>query len=570
MSTTPGATDDKFSQQTKVPPQFDTHVTFTVYESLLIPIAVCIVIINIYVTSLFIRKRSLRKSSSLLLFSLTMADLFTGTVTVPLLIASTPLQKLNFEKFKIVFILGDVATVMSASLIIMSLCAVTADRYFRLCHPIKHMILTRRNRVLTLFCAIWSIAIIYSLIPFSWLYQVLKRNPSLGTYARVDELDTRYSIVGAAIFAVPVCGLTIAFARMFYAIHKLGCHEQRLSTDTSHEQRRQKRERKAIIVFSLMFVLFIICWAPWILLRPFAMNAAFNEIPVALLNALMLIRFLTAIFNPLLYTFHEHDFHRALITDKDAIVSRLMCNERRRRSASGATESFYKLTLLRSSRKGTFTSMQKSQENAEQATQLYVPSPIIVRNGRLHPATNNLNQASNPPLAQNCLDTSSEIQSLPVSAIPTRENLDVEKDTVPRIKVTFFENEMEESEGCTNKLSYRHKDFKSTYDNVDEGLNIEIKDTSIADRSSATKAVRFENGIDDMALEKGMAEVEFSEGCKDSTCQECEDKNYEQEISTSGFHDRDEEERMPGKKERTASLLKTSHIARLFQADDLL
>ena len=572
---------------------------FTVYEHILIVIAVCIIFINVYVTTLFVRKPMLRQTSSLLLFSLTMADLFTGIVTVPLIIASRPLRILGFEKFKIVFILGDAATVMSSSLIIMSLCAVTADRYVRLCYPIKHMVIVRRMRVVALFCFIWITALCYALIPLSWLHKILERNPSAETYTAVDIMDTRYAIASAALFAIPVIGMTLAFARMFYAIHKLGCHEQRLMTNNSQEQRRRKRERKAIIIFTLMFVLFMICWAPWILLRPFVSHEVFAKIPEGLLNTMMLIRFLTSIFNPLLYTLHEHDFHRALIADKDDFLSCILCGRNKRRSSSGTTESFFKLTLLRSSRRGTFNSAQKAQEDADKVTP-FVPSPILVRNGHLHPGhvgdqlyssfydspaelRNNFQPYSGPYESATVQHQSSEkgfkddephtpLLSLPVPPISQIGKGDTTISwEIPRAPT---EGEMEQTDDLVQRLSYRHKNFRSTYDNVDD-VNLGDGDSNRLGNwtgknkiGSIEKNSRTTHNQENIQGEPLQTLTQEGNGRK-AACADAEIGFYGEKQSESESNYGTNHSAKDGRKKQTKKLLQTSFIGRLFDAENL-
>ncbi|XP_065052634.1 5-hydroxytryptamine receptor 1D-like [Rhopilema esculentum] len=363
--------------------QRSTNVYYglNLYDYILIAIAVCIVIMNSYVVSVFLRKKNLRRNSSLLLLSLALADLFTGLVTVPLIIAGTVLRQIDFNRFIIVFLLGDVATVLSASLTILSLCAITMDRYARLCFPVRHFVLLQRQRVITVFCMIWVVAISYSLIPFAWLHMILQDNPSEETYEAVISHDTRYATAGAIIFIVPVLGLTAAFTHMFYAIQKLGSNERRRSIRQYEESLRRKRERKAVIIFVLMFAAFVICWAPWIILRPFS-DDVFSKIPVHFLNVAMLIRFLTSIFNPLMYTLQEAEFSRAFMLDKNILVAFFRCQSynSRRGTFSGETDSFYKRSFLKSSGKGS--SIQKDESHHEPANIVYSP---VVHNGHLHP-----------------------------------------------------------------------------------------------------------------------------------------------------------------------------------------
>eukprot|EP00112_Aurelia_sp_Birch-Aquarium-sp1_P001926 Seg1211.3 transcript_id=Seg1211.3/GoldUCD/mRNA.D3Y31 product="Rhodopsin GQ-coupled" protein_id=Seg1211.3/GoldUCD/D3Y31 len=358
---------------------------FTKSEYALIAIAVSIIILNTYVASLFARKRKLRRNSSLFLLSLTLADLFTGVITVPLLIASTPLQSLGFEETKLVYIFGDIMTVFSASLIILSLCAITADRYARLCHPIKHMTMIHRTRVITLFLVIWISALLYSMIPFAWLHNILMTKPRTSAYAMVDNHDLNYSVASAFIFAIPTIGLTIAFTSMFYAIHKLGQNERKRSLDSKQEYRYRKRERKAVIIFSLMFVVFLICWAPWIILRPIfdKFPAVYLSFPPIVPNILMLIRFLSSIVNPLLYTMHEYEFRRAFHDDRSRFLSFVKCNKYNPRhgSFSGATTSFpHRPSFLKSE----LSDSKRCRSNTGPITSDREPMKTH-QNGHLHP-----------------------------------------------------------------------------------------------------------------------------------------------------------------------------------------
>ena len=359
--------------------------TFTNSEYTLIVIAVFIIILNAYVVSLFARKRKLRRNSSLLLLSLTLADLFTGAITMPLLISSRPLRSLGFEEAKLVFIFGDLMTVLSASLIILSLCAITADRYVRLCHPIKHMTIIQRTQVITMFIVIWISAFLYSMIPFTWIHNILVKNSKTSAYEMADSHDVNYSITSAFIFVIPTIGLTIAFTRMFYAIHKLGQNERKRSLDSQQEYRYRKRERKAVIIFSSMFIVFLICWAPWIILRPIfdKFPKVYLSFPPSVPNILMLIRFLSSIVNPLLYTLHEYEFRRAFHDDRSRFISFIKCKKYnpRQSSFSGGTTSFpHRPSFLKSElsdgkRSRASTGPTSSDNN-----------PIIKhQNGHLHP-----------------------------------------------------------------------------------------------------------------------------------------------------------------------------------------
>eukprot|EP00794_Sanderia_malayensis_P003214 gene3214-3691_t len=293
------------------------NASITYIEVIMILTGLVIFLINLYVITLFIRKRCLCRNSNLLLLSLALSDMLTGIITVPLLVSSTPLRVISVERFKIVFMLADVVTVLSASLIILNLCAITFERYFRICYPMIHVIIVTDTRIIIVIIAIWIVAIAYSFMPFAWLYRMFDENLSKAAEDRVHHNDALYSIVGAFLFIIPVIALVAAFSRMFYAIYRLGEFEGRSATFTAKESARKKRENKAVFIFSLMFAVFLICWAPWIILRAIlsAYPKLFMRIPPVFLNVIMVTRFMSSIVNPILYTIHKHDFNRFFHSD---------------------------------------------------------------------------------------------------------------------------------------------------------------------------------------------------------------------------------------------------------------
>ena len=538
-----------------------------IYEKLLIAITVCILTINVYVASLFIRKPSLRQNSSLLLLSLTMADLFTGFVTVPLNIAVKPIKALGFQTAKFFFIFADIATVVSASLTILSLCAVTADRYARLCYPMKHLILVRRNRIVALFCFIWITAFGFAFIPLSWLYKVLQPNPSKETQEMVNNMDTKYSIAGAVLFAIPIIGLTIAFVRMFYAIRKLGSDEQRLSIERDQEERRRIRERKAIVLFGSMFILFAFCWVPWITLRPFVLTPAFDEIPKDLLNILVVIRFLTSVLNPVLYTLHEQNFYRALIADKDRIV--LCCKLGRQRQRSGSMDSTTKFALYRFNRRGTFTSTVKSQDDPDNITP-FTPSPMVTKNGLLHPGHADIPDHN----GSNESEFNTKQDDLPTLTLLVPSNGSLQKEKTGLITSdkpsTSAKSSAENVDGLKIEFNSARKNLNTCDEKDGSKQHKEVtlhgkRSGDLFGNTGGRKEI--ESGNDDVEL---INEENIEEPLLASKREEHEETVLKQSIYKQKENCGKSNHTMPfGIKTETRQLLKTSFIAKVFNADNI-
>ena len=287
-------------------------------NSLFLVISVFILIINLYAISLFIRNPVLRKKAKLFLLSLSIADLLLGIMALSFEIIRAEEREISY--FLYLFLIHQLPTVSGVSSIL-SICAITADRYLSICYPIRHRVLVRTRFIRMLLCATWIIAAAYTLIPLLWMYKIYQPPfPTLGA-ENISKYMDRYSIANAALFSIPVCGLSIAFVRMYYVIRNLRRNEQQYSTNVNQEERRHKRERKAIVIFSLMFAAYVLCWGPWTIIL--ADTDIHNQViqNQSLIEAITILRFVTAIINPLLYTFHEREFQRAVISDKNTILS---------------------------------------------------------------------------------------------------------------------------------------------------------------------------------------------------------------------------------------------------------
>lgn len=95
---------------------------------------------------------------------------------------------------------------------------------------------------------------------------------------------------------------------MFRVITK----RQRPSSVESNKLRKQKKnksDRKCIMVFAAMAIIFACCWFPYfIAMLLVAIGIDFYFV----LEAFIVIRYITSFANPLLYTFFKRDFWSAL------------------------------------------------------------------------------------------------------------------------------------------------------------------------------------------------------------------------------------------------------------------
>ena len=285
----------------------------------LLSIAAGIVIINSIVFYLYITKKSLRTTSNYPLFSLAACDFLCGFLIIPLFTINsfTPLVASLRNKFY----LGFLVTVLHNFIAIATvyhIVVVTAERYIAIKFPLKHRLL-HPKRMQKVLAIVWLCSLLVSSIPFSWINKVYP----------VFQPESLKFTLGFTIFCMvfalvlPYMFLIYAFVRMFKAINRSLPNFSRSSPNDYGQQnpvmaRRHRLlmkstgERKCLMLFVIMALVFLVCWLPWFvlfLLHQLPLDRSKLQVPS---QVALLVRYLTSVINPLLYTFLKRDFLRAL------------------------------------------------------------------------------------------------------------------------------------------------------------------------------------------------------------------------------------------------------------------
>ena len=277
---------------------------------LLLVIAALIVTVNVYVLSLFIRNRETRKNkSNILLICLAVADLISGSINAPLLVISEMAKSSKSPYSQEIHKVADFVTVGCSAVTMLSMCNIVGDRYLAICHNMTYSSMVSRRRIFILILFSWLIPLLFTLVRLLWWI-----SPSAMENAiKWDEL---YYIVGCCLYFIVIVLLLILFIRMYIAIQRLRKNEKRFVL-TNQTCVLPKREIKAIILFAVMYFAFLFCWTPVVVLRLIATKdiAIFNRIPHRVVQSIPVVRFLTSILNPLIYTIHKYDIYRAAAAD---------------------------------------------------------------------------------------------------------------------------------------------------------------------------------------------------------------------------------------------------------------
>lgn len=275
--------------------------------SQLLPIAIAIVLTNGLVLVMFYKRKNLRTTSNYLLLGLATCDFFTGGINIPYFITFSfqvipPTLSKNFGFW--MYILHTLMAVSAGYHILV----ITAEKYMAIMKPLRHYLISKKT-VLTILLGIWMISALIAVIPIFW-----------------EESNSRllWYIIHSAVclfivFFVPYAFIVYAFTAMFRVISKR--QRPRLQNDNTRLRLQVKRnnDRKCIVIFAIMATLFAFCWLPYftIMLIVYVKQYLSSDFPATILKTLKvfaIVRYMTSITNPLLYTFFKRDFWLALKT----------------------------------------------------------------------------------------------------------------------------------------------------------------------------------------------------------------------------------------------------------------
>ncbi|KAJ7328667.1 hypothetical protein OS493_023942 [Desmophyllum pertusum] len=279
----------------------------------LISIAAAIVIVNSLVFCLYLKKKTLRTSSNYPLFSLAVCDFFAGFAIIPLfaILSFTPLIQSQGTRFY----LGFLVTVLHnfvAFATVYHIVVLTGERYLAIKFPLKHRVLDQKS-VEVVLSVVWISSLLVSFVPFTWINQI---------YPVWQPVSLKFTL-GFAIFCLvfalvlPYIFLIYAFIDMFKGVYG-GTRSGRRQKSSGFLRRTQSTrrqfagERKCLAMFAIMASTFLICWLPWFvifLLHQLPYDQSKMKVPA---EVALLIRYMTSVVNPLLYTFLKRDFYQAL------------------------------------------------------------------------------------------------------------------------------------------------------------------------------------------------------------------------------------------------------------------
>jgi len=284
----------------------------------LLPIAVLIAFVNGIVFLLYAKDKRLRTPRNYLLFGLTVCDFMTGLINVPLTIivlmrVIAPPHDLIMGFFLVV--LHNLVVV----LVVYHIFAITAERYFSIVHPFRHRWRMTKKSSLSVVGVIWLTAVIITFLPVTWFRGFLN-SPDSGISTVTRQIQTGHiAFCIVFVFLLPYAFIVYSQVNMFRKISGGASKLRGSHRRDSSFYRKVKDSKRCLVMFTLMAGVYILCWLPWYVISLFyslwfPLGKDSTETLSELSHAFLIIRYLTSIFNPVLYTFLKTDFLEAFKT----------------------------------------------------------------------------------------------------------------------------------------------------------------------------------------------------------------------------------------------------------------
>lgn len=286
-------------------PKIIDEVHFIVLAFLIIAVNLCVIVV-------VWKTKVLHKWQNYLLVSLAFSDLSTGLFGLPTALACT---YINTSHGCIFCSVSFTFTKFISISTILHLLTITHERYVSIVYPFRHKS-AKHVRFKLVLAAIWTVSLTVAVVPFTWM------DPE--ACVGHDGTAKHWLVYNAAtlilFLVIPMILFIYAFVSTFLVVrvHIRKRETLRASQVSGSGNPRalnasQRKEVKVAIIFALMWIIFVICWGPY-----FALNIMDEledvgmDLPETFTQAADVLRFLTSLLNPLLYSFAKKDFGQAL------------------------------------------------------------------------------------------------------------------------------------------------------------------------------------------------------------------------------------------------------------------
>ncbi|XP_069340374.1 alpha-1B adrenergic receptor [Eulemur rufifrons] len=300
--------------------------------------------------------RHLRTPTNYFIVNLAIADLLLSFTVLPF---SAALEVLGYWVLGRIFCdIWAAVDVLCCTASILSLCAISIDRYIGVRYSLQYPTLVTRRKAILALLGVWVLSTVISIGPLlGWKEPAPNDDKECGVteepfYALFSSLGSFY--IPLAVILVMYCRVYIVAKRttknleagvmkemsnskeLTLRIHSKNFHEDTLSSTRAkgHNPRSSiavklfkfSREKKAAKTLGIVVGMFILCWLPFFIALPLGSLFSTLKPPDAVFKVVFWLGYFNSCLNPIIYPCSSKEFKRAFVR-----ILGCQCRGRRRR-----------------------------------------------------------------------------------------------------------------------------------------------------------------------------------------------------------------------------------------------
>ena len=263
---------------------------------------------NTFIFYVYFRNKSpcMRTPSIRLILSLSVSHFLTGLAILGKVITDLLLYYPMIEQVKYL-IMVDIFMAFCKKATLLYLCGIALDRFISIFYPLHYKAIVTVKRLNYYILFTWGIAFTASFIQLIWLkdYFFLEREPY--NVKKVSEIEKWYSIIIFIIVFLLTIALGFLYILMFIETRKFLFHHGKTSCKKYLSTDNQKKERRAIYTFGIMYLLFTVLSLPYFAAR-MILDLHLWKIHPSLFVTLQLLMYTATFINPVFYITRNRTF----------------------------------------------------------------------------------------------------------------------------------------------------------------------------------------------------------------------------------------------------------------------